>query len=302
MKILLIGANGQLGHDLQKALAKHHVLSTARGASTHEGEDNARAAIALDVTHPHEVRTTLNSFAPNVVINCAAFHRVDDIEKDAAQALAVNAQAAHQLALACRDANAALMHISTDYVFDGAKRTPYIESDLPNPISAYGASKAAGESLIRAAWTKHYIVRTCGLYGIAGASGKGGNFVNTMLRLAYSGQPIKVVGDQTCTPTFTQDLARQLVVLIESGDQAAFGTYHITSVGETTWHDFASEIFRISRLKPDLASTTSVAFNAPAKRPAYSVLENRALQLLGINHMRPWQEALADYLAQKLAA
>ncbi len=169
MKILLIGANGQLGHDLLFALSQHHVLPTARGASL-AGED--KTAIALDVCNTHEVRATVNGFAPELVVNCSAFHRVDDIEKDASQALAVNAQAVQQLALACRDANAALLHVSTDYVFDGKASAPYTEADPPNPISAYGASKLAGELLLRSAWHKHYIVRTCGLYGIAGASGK----------------------------------------------------------------------------------------------------------------------------------
>ena len=294
MKILLIGANGQLGHDLQKALAHHYVLPTARGATDATSET---AAIALDVTNTNEVQSTLNGLKPDVVINCAAFHRVDDIEKDASQALAVNAQAAHQLALACRDVNTALMHISTDYVFDGAKRTPYTECDLPNPLSAYGASKAAGESLIRAAWPRHYIVRTCGLYGIAGASGKGGNFVNTMLRLAGDKKTIRVVGDQTCTPTFTQDLAAQLAALIETH---AFGTYHITSDGQTTWHDFAAEIFRAAKVKADLQPVSSAEFGAPARRPPYSVLENHALKQMGIDHMRTWRAALSDYLAQKL--
>jgi dTDP-4-dehydrorhamnose reductase len=292
MKILLIGANGQLGQDLTKALTSHHVLATTRGAA-----DNVASAIALDVTSPGEVRATLNSFAPDVVVNCAAYHRVDDIEKDASQALAINAQAAHQLALACRDANAMLMHISTDYVFDGTKRSPYIEADLPNPISAYGASKAAGESLIRTAWPKHYIVRTCGLYGVAGASGKGGNFVNTMLRMANEGKTIRVVSDQTCTPTFTQDLAQHLAALLET---RAFGTYHITSDGETTWHDFAAEIFRLAGVKADLHPISSAEFGAPARRPPYSVLDNLGLKTLGIDHMRNWRAALADYLAQKL--
>jgi dTDP-4-dehydrorhamnose reductase len=297
MKILLIGANGQLGHDLLIALKQHDVLPTARGASL-AGED--KTAIALDVCDTREVRATINSFAPAVVINCSAFHRVDDIEKDASQALAVNAQAVQQLALASRDANASLLHVSTDYVFDGTKTTPYTEADLPNPISAYGASKVAGELLLRAAWHKHYIVRTCGLYGIAGASGKGGNFVNTMLRLANEGgtsptggKPIKVVNDQTCTPTFTKDLATQIATLIETN---AFGTYHITSAGGVTWHDFAAEIFRLAKVKADLRPTTSAEFNAPAKRPAYSVLENAGLQKLGIDHMRDWHDALAEYI------
>ncbi len=293
MKILLIGANGQLGHDLTRALASHDVLATTRG-----GTDTSASAIALDVTNASEVRTTLKSFAPDAVVSCAAFHRVDDIEKDASQALAVNAQAAHQLALACRETNSALMHISTDYVFDGVKRAPYVETDLPNPISAYGASKAAGESLIRAAWPRHYIVRTCGLYGIAGASGKGGNFVNTMLRMAGENKTIRVVGDQTCTPTFTQDLSQQLAELLTTN---AFGTYHITSDGETTWHDFAAEIFRMANVKADLHPISSADFGAAAKRPPYSVLENRGLKTLGIDHMRPWREALAEYLRQKLS-
>lgn len=290
MKVLLIGANGQLGHDLVKALAQHNVLPTTRGG------EGATSAIALDVTNAQEVRSTLKSFGPDVVINCAAFHRVDDIEKDASQALAVNAQAVHQLALACREVDAALMQISTDYVFDGAKHTPYIESDLPNPISAYGASKVAGESLVRVATPKHYIVRTCGLYGVAGASGKGGNFVMTMLRLAKDGKTIRVVADQTCTPTFTQDLAEHLAALVETG---AYGTYHITSDGDVTWHDFAAEIFRLTHTQADLHPISSADFNAPAKRPLYSVLENTGLKRLGIDHMRPWRESLADYLQQK---
>jgi dTDP-4-dehydrorhamnose reductase len=293
MKILLIGANGQLGHDLLLALSSHDVLPTARGASL-AGED--RAPIALDVCNTHEVRATINSFAPGVVINCSAFHRVDDIEKDATQALAVNAQAVQQLALACREADVALVHVSTDYVFDGKASAPYTEADLPNPISAYGASKLAGELMLRAAWHKHYIVRTCGLYGIAGASGKGGNFVNTMLRLASEGKTIKVVSDQTCTPTFTKDLAEQIALLIESN---AFGTYHITSAGSATWHDFAAEIFRLANVKADLHPTTSAEFNAPAKRPAYSVLENAGLQKLGIDRMRDWHDALAEYIQLK---
>jgi dTDP-4-dehydrorhamnose reductase len=293
MKILLIGANGQLGHDLLAALSQHHVLPTTRGASL-AGED--KTAIALDVCNTNEVRATINSFAPALVVNCSAFHRVDDIEKDAAQALAVNAQAVQQLALACRDADAALLHVSTDYVFDGMASVPYTEADLPNPISAYGASKLAGELLVRSAWHKHYIVRTCGLFGIAGASGKGGNFVNTMLRLAGEKKTIKVVNDQTSTPTFTQDLAEQIALLIKTN---AFGTYHITSAGGVTWHDFAAEIFRLAKVKADLQPITSAEFNAPAKRPAYSVLENAGLHQLGIDRMRDWHEALAEYIRLK---
>jgi dTDP-4-dehydrorhamnose reductase len=151
----------------------------------------------------------------------------------------------------------------------------------------------AGELLIHSAWPKHYIVRTCGLYGVAGASGKGGNFVNTMLRLANENKTIRVVNDQVCTPTFTKDLARQIAELIETG---AYGTYHITNDGKCSWHEFAGEIFRLAGVNADLHPCTSEAFGAPARRPPYSVLENRGLTSLGMNHMRSWQDALAEYI------
>ncbi len=282
-----------------KALACHDVLGTARGAITvNDLETDWPSPIALDVCDAVEVRTTIAGFSPDVVINCAAYHRVDDIESDASQALAVNALAAQRLALTCRELDAALLHVSTDYVFDGAKRMPYVETDSPNPISAYGASKLAGELLIRAAWRKHYIVRTCGLYGLAGASGKGSNFVNTMLRLAREGKPIRVVNDQTCTPTFTKDLAQQIARLIET---EAYGIYHITNDGACTWYEFACEAFRLAGLRPDVHPITSTEFNAPARRPPYSVLENAGLKALGIDQMRHWGEALAEYVALKIA-
>ncbi len=294
MRILLLGANGQLGVDLRAALGAHTVLATARAPGPDSG------LRALDVAEQGGVAALLGEFQPDLVLNTTAFHRVDDIERDAGEALRINALAAQQLALACRAADCALLHISTDYVFDGAKRAPYVETDAPNPLSAYGASKLAGELLIRAAWHKHYIVRTCGLYGRAGASGKGGNFVNTMLRLAREGKPIRVVGDQICTPTSTSDLAAQLALLIET---RAWGTYHATSAGGCAWSEFAAEIFRLAAARgliaaaPAVTAISSAEFGAPARRPPYSVLENRALADLGLDRMRPWQDALAGYIA-----
>jgi dTDP-4-dehydrorhamnose reductase len=288
-RILLVGANGQLGSDLRDVLTGHNLLATSRAAL----EDARHRTLTLDVTQHAVLREAIQTFAPAVVINCAAFHRVDDIEKDAGQALLVNGYAAQQLALACRDASCDLLHISTDYVFDGVKRAPYVESDLTNPLSAYGASKAAGEQLIRAAWPRHYIVRTCGLYGKAGASGKGGNFVNTMLRLAREGRPVRVVDDQICTPTSTRDLADQIALLIET---RAYGTYHVTNAGACSWREFADAIFEQAGLPVRAVPISSAQFGAPASRPPYSVLENEALQKLGIDRMRQWREALADYL------
>lgn len=290
MNIILIGANGQLGTDLCTALTEHNVIAAIQ-PGTRAG--HLTQIVELDVSNAAQVRACIAQYAPQLIINTAAFHRVDDIETDASMALQINALAAQQLALLCREADIALMYFSTDYVFDGARSTPYTEADLPNPISAYGTTKLAGELLIRSAWHKHYILRPCGLYGTAGAMGKGGNFVNTMLRLAREGKPVRVIHDQVCTPTFTQDLAAQIAVLIETNQ---YGTYHTTNDGGCSWYEFALEIFRLAGLTPEVTPITSDEFNAPARRPAYSVLENRALRQLGIDHMRDWHSALAEYI------
>ncbi len=298
MKIILIGANGQLGTDLVAALAGHNLMLAIRPGTA--GRTQAGLPyVELDVSKPEQVRAAVASFQPDLVLNTAAFHRVDDIECDARLALQVNAWAAQQAALICREADIAMLYVSTDYVFDGRKGAPYVEDDLPNPLSAYGASKLAGELLIRSAWHKHYIIRTCGLYGLAGAMGKGGNFVNTMLRLGresqQTGKPVRVVCDQVCTPTFTQDLAGQIAALIES---SRYGTYHITSDGQCSWYEFTREIFRLAGIAVEPVAITSKELNLPARRPPYSVLRNAGLQALGIDQMRHWRAALADYLRQ----
>ncbi len=295
MRVLLLGVNSQLGHDLLPALAGHSIVTTGRqdlpGAPNHH---------VLDLADTAALHALVLAERPQVIINTTAFHRVDDIEHDVSEALRMNGHVPHQLALVSRETNAVLVHVSTDYVFDGAKRAPYVESDPVAPLSAYASSKVAGEWLVRNTGCMHLIVRSCGLYGLAGSAGKGGNFVNTMLRLAKEGKPIRVVDDQVCTPTFTQDLARQMVTLIEHALQrGAWGTYHVTQSDDCTWHEFATEIFRLAGLTVDLAPTSSAAFRQPATRPPYSVLENAGLQLLGIDGMRPWQTALADYLRQK---
>ena len=193
MRILLIGANGQLGSDLVKVLPREDTTPLTHGE--------------IEIRDPDSIHKALQTHRPDLVINTAAWHRVDDIEREPRPAFEVNALGVRNLALACREFNCALMHFSTDYVFDGRKRTPYEETDTPNPLSAYGISKLAGEHFIRYLWPKHYIVRSTGLYGVAGSSGKGGNFVETMLRLARAGKPIRVVDDQVLTPTYTADLA-----------------------------------------------------------------------------------------------
>lgn len=283
MKIILIGASGQLGADLAKALAGHELLAPPRRS--------------LDLVQFDRVRRFLQSERPRVVINTAAFHRVDDCESRVSTALEVNGAAVHNLALAARDAGAALVHYSTDYVFDGAAGRPYREGDMARPLNVYGVSKLAGEHLLESVWEKHFLIRTCGLYGRAGSRGKGGNFVETMIRKAAGNEPIRVVDDQRLTPTSTRELAGATAALIETSH---YGLFHVTSKGSCTWYEFAGEIFRLLGLKPDLAPTTSGAFSAAARRPAYSVLANHHLEELGMDSLKHWKDALREYLGDRI--
>ena len=281
MRIALIGSNGQLAQDLAPALKE----------SGHEVSGLTHSQI--EVAELDSVRSALTPARPDVVINTSAYHKVDEVEENPLKAFAVNAIGPRNLALVCRDLNAVLVHMSTDYVFSGRKGTPYVEDDPVDPVNIYGASKAAGEMIIRYIWPKHFIVRVSGLYGKAGSSGKGGNFVELMLRLAREGKPIKVVNDQTLTPTSTVAAARQIAALI---DTDAYGTYHATCQGECTWYEFTAEIFRIAGLKADLSPQTTAQSGAKAMRPMYSVLMNDGLKALGKDLMPIWQEALSVYM------
>lgn len=285
MKVMLIGANGQLGSDLTKVLQPVYDLKPLTHAD-------------IEITDVESVNATMQRYRPDIVLNMAAFHRVDVCEDDVEQTFAVNVYGVRNLALACRAYDAVLVHMSTDYVFGGDKtrNTPYVESDLPAPINVYGVSKLAGEYLVRYLLDRYFIFRVAGLYGIAGSSGKGGNFVELMLRLAQEGKDIRVVDDQRTTPTYTVDLARQIAAVIETEH---YGLYHATSQGDCTWYEFAVEIFRQSGLRPNLARAKTGDFGEKATRPAYSVLENKALQEIGMDMMRPWQGALGVYLEER---
>jgi dTDP-4-dehydrorhamnose reductase len=282
-RILLIGASGQLGTDLADRLAGPRLVAAARGE--------------LDVTDPAAVERALAEVRPAVVLNTAAYHRVDDIERDPAPAFQVNVVAVHHLARACARHDARLVHFSTDYVFGGDRPGPYAESAPPAPLSAYGTSKLAGEYLVRQASERHVVVRSSGLYGVAGSSGKGGNFVETMLRLAREGRPIRVVDDQVLAPTYTADLADAVVRLLAADPPG--GVYHLTNGGACSWLAFARRIFELTGLAPDLGPTTSAAFAAPARRPANSVLLNTRAAALGLAPLRGWDEALGAYLTAK---
>jgi dTDP-4-dehydrorhamnose reductase len=250
----------------------------------------------LDIRDLERVRRALSRVNPEIVINTAAFNRVDDCEDDPETAFSVNAFGARNLARVCAELHCALMHISTDYVFGGEKSVPYTEYDAPNPLSVYGGSKLAGEYFVRNICPKHFIVRTSGLYGAAGSKGKGGNFVETMVRMAGAGKPLRVVDDQVLTPTYTRDLAGKLEELART---EAYGLYHMTNRGQCSWYEFAARIFNILSLEPDFGPTTSKAFGAKARRPAYSVLAATKLGQLGIADLPPWESALERYLLEK---
>jgi dTDP-4-dehydrorhamnose reductase len=282
--VVLIGSNGQLGTDLTPALAEFRVTGL-----THAD---------LDVTDSERVRDVLARLAPDVVINTSAYHKVDVCEDEPAASFAVNATATYGLARLAAELDCTLVHFSSDYVFSGFESTPRRETDLPAPISVYGASKLAGETLARAYAPRHYVIRTTGLYGVAGASGKGGNFVETMLRLGKAG-PVRVVDDQVMTPTATADLAAAVAGLLQREPEVPYGLYHITSGGQCSWHHFAKAIFELAGLTVDLTPITTAESGSRARRPAFSVLDHGKWMAAGFAELRPWPEALADYLRAK---
>ncbi len=284
-RVVLIGATGQLGTD----------LCSAFGGTTFELVALRHAD--MDVCDDVKVRDALASLKPNVVINTAAFHKVELCEQQPAQAFAVNCLAVLNLGRTCQAIGARLVHFSTDYVFGGSRQTtPYTEESPPNPLNVYGVSKVAGEHCLRNACEKHLLLRVSGLFGIAGASGKGGNFVETMLRLGREQGTVTVVTDQVFSPTYTVDLARKVVELVEAEAQ---GVFHVTNSGCCSWNDFAKEIFALARMEVEVKPTTSATFGANVVRPGYSVLANQRLRAQGFSDMRPWQDALADYLAAR---
>jgi len=282
MDIALLGANGQLGTDLHRSLKPHKVLPLTI-------DD-------VDVTQHARTRAVLTDLRPEVVLNTTAFLRVDDCETQAETAYAVNAASVLNMVRIANDLDATFVHFSTDYVFDGKAQKPYTEESQPFPLSVYANSKFAGELLVRAYSRKYFLIRSSGLYGRAGSMGKGGNFVETMLGKARRGESIRVVNDQTLTPTYTVDLANQVASLLST---THYGLFHATNEGSCSWFDFARAIFDLAGMDADLLPITSDAYKTPAVRPPYSVLENARLKELGLNQMRDWREALAAYLKEK---
>ncbi|WP_339908735.1 dTDP-4-dehydrorhamnose reductase [Symmachiella dynata] len=282
MRIALTGARGQLASDLLPLLGNDVVpLGHAE----------------LDITRPDDVTAKLHEIQPDFVINCAAYNLVDKAEEEPEVAYAVNATGPKNLAQSCADLGIGLAHISSDYVFgqDAQRAVPYTENDPPGPQGAYAQSKRAGEEFVSSICPRHFVIRTCGLYGIASTRGKG-NFVETMLRLGSERDQLSVVNDQRCTPSWTVDVARAIAALIET-DQ--YGLYHATNSGSMTWFEFAAEIFRQSGTQVELSPITTAEFGAPAARPPYSVLSCQKLTDATGLEMPPWQEALANYLSRR---
>jgi dTDP-4-dehydrorhamnose reductase len=285
-RVTIIGANGQLGQDLcryWREFAKQDELISLTHAD-------------IVVENSGSVAATLRTLRPQLVVNTAAFHKVDLVEGDPERAFAVNSVGVQNLAIACRELDAVLLHVSSDYVFSGNAHRPYVEGDPVDPINVYGVSKASGEMLLRYLWPKHFIVRSSGLYGLAGSSGKGGNFVELMIQLAHHGKPVRVVNDQVLTPTGTTALARQMVALSAT---EAYGTFHATCQGECSWYEFAAEIFRLTAFSPEFTPQTTAESGARARRPAYSVLENQGLRRIGLDLMPGWRESLSEYIQHR---
>lgn len=277
--ILVTGAEGQLGSELVKVLSDGYLIIPAGRAD-------------FDITHFEATRNFIKEAQPDAIIHTAAFTDVDDCENQQDKAFNVNAVGTKNVAIVAKEIDVRLFYISTDYVFDGTKEDPYLETDKPNPVNAYGKSKLLGENFVKEQLHKFFIIRTAWLYGLGGK-----NFVKTMLNLARRGKQLQVVDDQRGTPTYAVDLARQIKKLLPL---TSYGTYHCVSQGNCTWYEFALEIFKSPNtrdLKPiTIRPVTSEEFSRPAKRPKNSVLKNHMLKLQGLDIMPPWEGSLREFM------
>ena len=282
MKVVLIGANGQLGTDIIKKKPEGIDLYPLTRKD-------------LDITDKERVFSMFRELAPEAIINTAAFHRTDECEEREEEAFRVNTVAVKHLAEAAEAVGAKLIHISTDYVFDGKKmeeKLPYFESDQPNPINMYGLSKYAGEIAIKTYTDNYLIVRISSVFGLAGASGKGGNFVYTIIRLAKERKKLKVVDDIYMSPTYTEDAAETIWKLLLEGRPS--GIYHSANDGICSWYEFAREIVNLLNLNVEIEPVDHTFYSTKAKRPLWSpIASERGIKL------RHWKEALKDFLNKK---
>lgn len=279
MKILVTGANGQLGQELVRFPAPPELEIVGLGREE------------LDVTDPGQCRNAMLTYKPDVVIHCAAYTKVDQAESEPEEAYRVNGEGTRNAVVAAEQIGAKFVYISTDYVFDGRAITPYREDDRPNPLSVYGRTKLAGEEFVSSLSSRHFIVRTSWVFGKYGS-----NFVKTMLKLAEERDSVKVVNDQIGSPTYTLDLAGFLFDLVKTGH---YGVYHASNTGACSWYEFAKAIFAEKGLDVRVEPCSTAEFPRPAMRPAYSVLDHGAIRANGFEPLRPWREALRHYLAEQ---
>lgn len=288
MRIAVIGSDGQLGTDVVSAFRNN-------------GDDVHPLTHAdVELSSMDSVIRCLKDLQPEALINTAAMHHVENCEKEPEKAFAVNALGAKNLAVVAQEHDAVLIHVSTDYVFDGAKGRPYEESDAPKPLNVYGNTKLSGEYFVRCTANKHFVLRTSAIYGRSPCRAKGGlNFIELMLKLARDRREVRVVDNEVVTPTSTVDLARQMVALSRCD---FYGLYHATAEGSCSWHEFAREIFALTSTRVNLQIAGPNEFPAKVPRPQYSVLENCGLKKRGLNVFRPWQEGVREYLSARTAA
>ena len=285
-RAVVFGAAGQLGVELVRELKARRYAVTAWDRTQ------------VDITDTSAVERALAQTDAEVVFNAAAYNQVDVAEKEPLAALQVNGLAVRNLALACRQIDAQLVHFSTDYVFDGCARHPYVEDDPPHPLGAYAVSKLAGELYAQAYLERVLVVRTSGVFGPGGLQTARGNFVELMLRLAGSGQPIRVVEDHVASPTFAPLLAARTADLVE---RTQSGVFHIGGGSPTSWFQFARTIFEVAGLQPMLMATNEREYRTAARRPKYSALSNAKMERAGLAPMPPLREAVEAYFARRPA-
>ncbi|MCI0450115.1 MAG: dTDP-4-dehydrorhamnose reductase [Chlorobi bacterium] len=287
MKIAVIGANGQLGSDISEEFKKSGFEVIELNHSD------------IEISDLDSVSNVLQSIKAGIVINTAAMHNVEKCEAEPAASFSINAIGARNLAMVCNDAASVLVHISTDYVFDGKKHSPYVEADKTAPLNVYGNTKVSGEQFVEAIAKKYFVVRTSGIYGRNPCRAKEGlNFTELMLKLAIEKPEIRVVNDEFLTPTSTKEVSRQMVSLIKTD---AWGLYHATAEGSCSWYEFAKKIFELSSIKTNLNIANPDEFPMKVPRPKYSVLENENLKKLGINIFKKWDHGLKEYIESRQA-
>lgn len=290
MRILITGGKGQLGCQIKSILEREGSDISKLDEKFKNCESRFIDYDELDITNYNDVDAFISSYKPDAIINCAAYTNVDGCERDSDAAFKVNAIGPRNLSVASEKYGVKLVHVSTDYVFNGEGTVPFREYDVPHPVSVYGKTKLLGEKYVRENCSHYFIIRTAWLYGEWGK-----NFVYTIMRIAKEKGHVDVVNDQRGNPTYAEDLAHHILKLVLSDE---YGIYHCTGTGECSWYDFACKIVEYSGIDADVSPITSVDLNRSAKRPAYSSLDNMMLRVTVGDEMRPWEEALKSFMSK----